>query len=220
MIEQFNPYLIAASLSNCMSSITFTAFTLFYLPCFLPSFLPSSFSFSPIHPSSLLPSAPLTFLTTLALNLPPTFLRLLTTSYASSSLGDELLYTATSLLSKAASYARKKKNTVKKMTALNSAPQPWLGAGLLSPDLRCMSLYHCRVHFIAAIHLMLISNFSFSPRITRPLVPSSPRRLKSAFQDKQKALAEELSALRTAEQAIRAEATLAEREGKRCAASY
>ena len=181
------------------------------LPCFLfPSHLPSL-------PVTL---PPLTFLTTLALNLPPTFRRLLTASYASSSLGDELLYTATSLLSKAASYARKKKNTVKKMTALNSAPQPWLGAGLLSPDLRCMSVDHCRVHFIAAIHLTLISNFSFSPRITRPLVPSSPRRLKSAFQDKQKALAEELSALRTAEQEIRAEATLAEREGKRCAASH
>jgi hypothetical protein len=41
------------------------------------------------------------------------------------------------------------------------------------------------------------------------------RRLKSTFQNKQKALAEELSALRAAEQAIRAEATLAEREGKR-----
>ena len=61
------------------------------------------------------------------------------------------------------------------MTALNSAPQPWLGAGLLSPDLRCMSLYHCRVHFIAAIHLMLISNFCFSPRIIRPPCPLVPQ---------------------------------------------
>jgi hypothetical protein len=41
------------------------------------------------------------------------------------------------------------------------------------------------------------------------------RGLKSTFQDKQNALAEELSALRAAEQAIRAEATLAESEGKR-----
>jgi hypothetical protein len=45
------------------------------------------------------------------------------------------------------------------------------------------------------------------------------RGLKSTFQDKQNALAEELSALRAAEQAIRAEATLAESEGKRWVSS-